>query len=58
MIEGETGFFFDHQTADGVIDGIEQFERAVIRPEHIRALSRRFDVPRFIQQIRDFVCTS
>lgn len=55
MIEDETAFFFDEQSVASLADGIERFERATVRPERIRELSRRYDLAEFKRKIRDFV---
>lgn len=56
VIDGKTGYFFDHQTAEDVRDAVEKFEAHPLTDhEAIRQNALRFDAARFRAEIRDFV---
>jgi glycosyltransferase involved in cell wall biosynthesis len=55
VIEGQTGLFFREQSAEALIEVIEQFERMSFDPAAARANAERFSVERFKQELGDFV---
>jgi glycosyltransferase involved in cell wall biosynthesis len=52
-----TALFFEEQTVEGVVDAIERFERAEHRfePTALRMHAERFDRPRFMTAVREYV---
>jgi len=55
IIEGKTGFFFEHFNQDSLIDGIKLFEKNKINPEKCRKNASKFDLKYFKKQIVDFI---
>lgn len=55
IIEGETGIFFDEQTAPSLIGAIKKYEATDFKPLAIRAHAEKFSVANFKQQINDFI---
>lgn len=49
---GACGVWFDRQTADDVLDAMQRLEAATFDPEAMHAEARRFDRPRFLEEIR------
>lgn len=56
VIEGQTGYFFDHQKAEDICDVVEKFEAHPLTDhEAIRQNALRFDDARFRKAFQDFV---
>ena len=55
VIDGETGVFFARQDVDAVAAAIEKLEEMTFDPGAIRRSAARFDLTRFIEELRDFV---
>jgi glycosyltransferase involved in cell wall biosynthesis len=55
VIDGETGIFFEHQTADALADAILSFEAMDFDEATIRDNARRFAPERFREQIAAFL---
>jgi glycosyltransferase involved in cell wall biosynthesis len=57
VVEGKSGIFFQEQTAESLLDAIQQFERRMARfsTSEIRANALRFSAERFKQQFRAYV---
>lgn len=55
MIDGETGLFFDSQTADALVEAVDHFEGMQFDPLACRRQAERFSEPRFRQEIKDFL---
>lgn len=55
-----TGLFFFEQSADSLVDAILRFEsiEKEFSPAFIRSNAQRFDVPRFKEEMYDFIDTS
>ncbi|HEX4647997.1 MAG TPA: glycosyltransferase family 4 protein [Steroidobacteraceae bacterium] len=54
VVEGKTGVFFEEQTVESLLDGLQQFERRLgkFNAAEIRANAVRFGAERFKQQFR------
>lgn len=56
VVPGQTGLFFDEQSADSVRAAVEKFEQIrVFDPETCRRQAERFSVPRFRSEMRQIV---
>ena len=55
VIDGETGLFFDSQTADALVEAVDHFEGMQFDPLACRRQAERFSEPRFRQEIKDFL---
>lgn len=56
VIEGETGYFFEEQSADALIEAITTFEKsAPLDPDLIRKNAERFNKSRFLREMSSFV---
>ncbi len=55
VIEGETGLFFREQSAEALINTVEQFEQLSLNPAAARANAERFSRSRFRRELGDFV---
>lgn len=53
--EGETGVFFNEQTADSLLEAIKAFETKTFSPDKIRAWAGNFDRENFIKELKRFV---
>ena len=53
--EGQTGLFFREQSVDALVEAIEQCERQTFNPAAARANAMQFSIPRFRQELGDFV---
>jgi glycosyltransferase involved in cell wall biosynthesis len=52
VVEGKTGLFFNHQTAEDLLSALERLEPAHFHADEIRQHAQRFSRTRFIQQLR------
>jgi glycosyltransferase involved in cell wall biosynthesis len=52
VVEGETGLFFDEQTPESLIAGVEQLERTSFSPERCRRQAEKFRAKVFREQLR------
>jgi len=58
VIDGITGLFFEHQTANSVIDAVRSFEPLKwFEPERIREHARKFSVERFGREFRTYMAS-
>ncbi len=55
VIEGQTGLFFEEQTANSIAEVVKKFKSADFNPENIRTHAKQFSVARFEKQITDFI---
>jgi len=55
VIEGETGVFFNEQTADSLIGAMEEFESLSFDRRTLRGHAEKFDRQVFASRIREFV---
>lgn len=55
VVEGETGVFFDHQTVESLVSGMEAAMRQPWDTARIRSHALRFDVAEFRQQFLETV---
>src|ERR1700722_1015220 len=55
IIENDSGFFFDHQTAECLGDAMEDFERQQWSTAALRRQAKNFSVPVFQQRFRSFL---
>lgn len=53
--ENQTGLFFREQSVEALIESIEQFEKYSFDPAAARTNAERFSIPRFRQELGDFV---
>jgi glycosyltransferase involved in cell wall biosynthesis len=54
MVDGRTALFFSPQSSDAMIDAIGRLDRMSFDAADIRALASRFDVPHFIDTLREW----
>jgi len=55
VIEGVSGYFFNEQTEESIIEVVEKFEsNPLTEHEEIRKNSLRFSVPRFHDELKKF----
>lgn len=56
VVEGQTGLFFYEQTAESILNCVEEFESVsfLFSPEAIRARAVKFSVARFEREYREF----
>ncbi len=55
VIDGKTGYFFNNQTEDSIIEVVNKFERYPLTAhEEIRENAKRFSVARFQQEMKTF----
>lgn len=52
VIEGKTGVFFEEQTVDSLVNGIEKLETISIDKKECRRNAKRFSHQRFVEQMR------
>ena len=52
--EGETGVFFENPTVEGVLEGIERFEKTDLDHQEILSQARQFSQERFRSEWRSF----
>lgn len=57
VIENETGIFFDIQTVDDLLAGLDKFEHTQFHPGKIRQNAMRFDISTFKENIQSLVCS-
>lgn len=55
VIDGETGLFFQKQTAEALIEAVERFEDSSFSPEKCRANAEKFSPERFQNEIKYFL---
>jgi glycosyltransferase involved in cell wall biosynthesis len=55
VIEGETGLFFDEETADSLVAAIKKFQTLSFDSQGIRAHAEQFSIVNFKKQITDFI---
>ncbi len=55
VVEGQTGLFFPRQEADALAEMLRAFRDRDFDPQEIRRHAQQFDVPRFQEQVREFV---
>ncbi len=55
VIEGETGVFFEEQTAAGLTEAVVKFEEMKFDPMRIRQNAERFSETRFKREFKQFV---
>jgi len=55
VIEGETGLFFDEQTAESLRRAIREYEKISFDPLALRLNAERFSRKRFVSEIKGFV---
>ncbi|MBI2426660.1 MAG: glycosyltransferase [Candidatus Kerfeldbacteria bacterium] len=55
MVEGETGIFFDEQSADSLTDAIRRFQSMTFDPARIRNHAEQFDVAVFKKKMKQFI---
>lgn len=55
VVEGVTGAFFYEQSWENLLDTVLHFEPEKYAPPKIRAWAEQFDLPRFLEQIRNYV---
>ena len=59
VIPGETGFFFNHQEPDALIQAVNDFEsQSALSPEKIRLNAERFSKSRFLSEMQTYVETA
>lgn len=51
IVDGKTGVFFDKQTIESLIEGIEKFEKITFKSEIIQEHARKFSEERFKKEI-------
>ena len=57
IIDGETGVLFAEQTADGLVQALQAFERQSFNAQHIRQHAATYGEQRFLQEIAEIVHT-
>ncbi|MDO8592550.1 MAG: glycosyltransferase [bacterium] len=55
VIDGQTGIFFNEQTADSLACVLENFDAAKFNPEIIKQHAEQFSVGRFKEEIGEFI---
>ena len=55
VLEGETGIFFQEQTASSLVDGVKKFERLSFDPKKCRKRAEMFSQERFNVEFQKFV---
>jgi len=55
VLPGKTGLFFEEQSAQSLINAIEQFEKMEFDPVFIKAHAEKFAKARFQKEFQDFV---
>lgn len=57
VIHGETGILYPHQTAEAIVEAVQDFERGVFQfdPRHLRRHAERFDRKHFIKNLTSLV---
>ncbi len=55
IIEGETGVFFESESADGIIEAVRKLEAMDIDPDKIREHASRFSEERFMREIGSII---
>lgn len=53
VIPGVSGFLFEEQTVDGLIEAVEKFEKQTFDPTALRAHSHKFGIDTFKQRVTD-----
>ncbi len=53
VVDGQTGIFFEEQSADSLIEAIERFSRMSFDEDFARRHAQRFDRPVFKQRMRE-----
>lgn len=56
--EGTSGVFFNQQEVSSLVAALEGFERITFAPQKIRQWVTRFNVERFITDLKEFVATA
>jgi len=56
--EGTSGVFFNQQEVSSLVAALEGFERITFDPQKIRQWVTRFNVERFITDLKEFVATA
>lgn len=55
VIDGETGVFFDEQTAESLIDAVERFQTVDFDPDRCRENANAFSIDRFKRTFGNYV---
>lgn len=55
VVHGETGLFFDEQSAEAIAETIKSFDFATFDPQKIRAYAEKFSVARFEEEMLSFI---
>ncbi|MFH1254970.1 MAG: glycosyltransferase [bacterium] len=55
VIEGETGLFFNEQTAESLAQAVNDFDNSKFNPEAIRRHAEKFSVERFKKEISEYI---
>ncbi len=55
VIDGQTGLFFDKQTAESLVDVLRRFKSEDFNPQAIRLHAEKFSVANFREQIEKFI---
>lgn len=53
--EGETGVFFDVQTADSIISAVEKYSKIEFDPEKIRAHALKYSEDKFRENLKEYI---
>jgi glycosyltransferase involved in cell wall biosynthesis len=53
--EGKTGMFFEHQTAEDIVEAVNKFRDSDYDPAYIREKARKFDKKIFKDKIKNYI---